>query len=236
MRQPFPALPPRSCEHCGEGFSKPYTESRLTFSKRRFCSQACKKSAQIGASTSKLGKKYRDNASRVPCRICGKPTRYHGTEMNSKFGLVHCGSDKCRKASAALKRTNQRRGYAMGLERGTAKPPQTTWRDVKIVSDAERTIEPWFVERGWSAQYDYTVGRTQHPRWFRFDFADPARKLYVEIDGRVHQKEERVARDARKDQIMKEKGWRCLRIPAPLVIGQFDVATLMVESWLKTLN
>lgn len=229
-------ITPRRCEHCDKAFEKPYTESRLTYSKRRFCSQVCKKAAQIGRPTAKRGQKYRDNRKRIPCRICGKPTQYHGTELSDHYGMVHCGADECRAASSSLKRARQRRGYAKGLERGTVKPPQKTWRDVKVISDAEAMIEPWFTDRGWLAQYGFTTNRTDHPRWFRLDFAAPSKKLYVEIDGRVHHKPERIERDRRKDAIMGERGWRCLRVPAQLVSRDFNTATFHIETWLKSLK
>ncbi len=52
--------------------------------------------------------------------------------------------------------------------------------------------------------------RRQHPiPPYIADFACPARKLVVELDGRYH--DETVERDQNRDAVLTEQGWRVLR-------------------------
>jgi len=53
--------------------------------------------------------------------------------------------------------------------------------------------------------------RRQHPiDRFTADFACPAAKLVVELDGNSH--DERVESDATRDAFLGERGWRVMRI------------------------
>ncbi|RYX81134.1 endonuclease domain-containing protein [bacterium] len=52
--------------------------------------------------------------------------------------------------------------------------------------------------------------RRQHPiPPYIADFACLAKKLVIELDGRVH--DETVERDRNRDQVIEEQGWRVLR-------------------------
>lgn len=54
--------------------------------------------------------------------------------------------------------------------------------------------------------------RRQHPIGrFTADFACPKAKLVVELDGNSH--DERVEQDAVRDELLRECGWRTLRVP-----------------------
>lgn len=49
---------------------------------------------------------------------------------------------------------------------------------------------------------------------YSIDFAWPAKKIALEIDGEQHQRfEEQIASDQRKDALLKEAGWTVCRIP-----------------------
>ena len=55
------------------------------------------------------------------------------------------------------------------------------------------------------------------------DFVCVDAKLIVELDGRPHDKREQQAHDKRRDEWLKARGWRVLRFPNDLVIGDFEV-------------
>ncbi len=55
----------------------------------------------------------------------------------------------------------------------------------------------------------YVVGR------YIADFAVPARRLVIEVDGAYHAT--RRGADARRDRELGRRGWRMLRLPAELV-------------------
>lgn len=68
----------------------------------------------------------------------------------------------------------------------------------------------------------YVVGR------FIADFAVPARRLVIEVDGAYHAAR-RVA-DARRDRELNRRGWRVLRLPAELVAQQLGEAVARVRA------
>ena len=59
------------------------------------------------------------------------------------------------------------------------------------------------------------------------DFAAPGVKLVIEVDGGSHIG--RVTVDARKDRALVRLGYRVLRLPAELVLGQLPVAVECVR-------
>lgn len=154
---------------------------------------------------------------KVPCRICGQPTRYNGGPTSHLVGSVHCGSAECREASRAQKNAaiaaRHIADYATGKRRGA----RSAWSRVPRISPEEQMLAPALLAAGWIQQLNVLtdVSDVRLPRYFVFDFALPERRLYVEIDGSVHRL--RRERDARKDTMMAERGWRGLRLPAALV-------------------
>ena len=58
------------------------------------------------------------------------------------------------------------------------------------------------------------------------DFAAPAVRLVVEVDGGCH--DERRRADARRDRVLLERGWRVLRLAAETVERDIEVAVLRV--------
>ena len=63
------------------------------------------------------------------------------------------------------------------------------------------------------------------------DFAAPAARLVVEVDGGVHR--DRVRADARRDRELGRLGWRVLRLPDELVRRELDAAVVLVRAALS---
>ncbi len=59
------------------------------------------------------------------------------------------------------------------------------------------------------------------------DFAAPAVKLIVEVDGTWHRGRERL--DARRDRALGKAGWRVVRLRAKLVLGDLPAAVALVR-------
>jgi len=74
----------------------------------------------------------------------------------------------------------------------------------------------------------YRVGR------FVADFAAPAVRLVVEVDGPWHAR--RRAADERRDRVLERAGWRVVRLPAELVEREFAVAVERVREVLVLLG
>ena len=59
------------------------------------------------------------------------------------------------------------------------------------------------------------------------DFAAPAVRLVVEVDGAYHLG--RATADARRDRRLERLGWRVVRIPAEVVVGNLAAAVEVVR-------
>lgn len=219
------------CEVCGATIVKPPTCSMANWPKRRFCSQACKRQSQIGQPSVLRGRSYGPSmAQRLPCRVCGEPTRYHGIPSNPRAALVRCDRQDCRDESRAKK--NQRIAERAKSMYASGERPRLigNWQRVRTVSAEEEALAPWFKSIGWTPQYRFVPGTNQ--RSFRLDFADSERRLDVEIDGTSHRFPERQRRDAARDATLIAGGWRVLRIQAKDVQADAESVRARILAWI----
>jgi len=63
---------------------------------------------------------------------------------------------------------------------------------------------------------------------FIADFACPAARVVVEVDGGVHLARARL--DAHRDVLLRRAGWRVLRIPASLVTSNIAAAVALIRA------
>jgi very-short-patch-repair endonuclease len=76
-------------------------------------------------------------------------------------------------------------------------------------TSAERTL--WRLLRGGAV--DNLRFRRQHPiDRYVADFACVTLKLAIEVDGRIHEDEERTLRDLARTEVIERLGWQVLRI------------------------
>jgi very-short-patch-repair endonuclease len=80
---------------------------------------------------------------------------------------------------------------------------------------------PWFenlttIERNVWNDIRY-LGLPFYPQFpvnrYYIDFANPFKKIAIEVDGKIHQEAEVAAKDERRDEYLKSKGWAIYRIP-----------------------
>lgn len=95
--------PPQLCAWCHE----PMLRSRhKTCSKK--CRQALHDEAIRGKPTGRKGLKLPSRGlSYIPCRICGKPTRFNGTPAHPRWGTKACDNPDCQAKSKLITRQNQ---------------------------------------------------------------------------------------------------------------------------------
>src|SRR6266436_1101793 len=214
----------KTCIQCGSMFAS----GRLgpsDWAKRRFCGKPC----WYAWKTDQPSK-----AVMIPCRVCGAPTSYRAS-VTDHIGLVHCGSAQCREESKRQKNEAIRTTHLSDYASGKRAKLRDNWSKVPRVSAEELLLKSWFDERGWDAQYKCVPGgisSVKLPRCFWLDFALPDRRMYVEIDGSIHRL--RKERDARKDKILSDRGWKGLRVPASLVRSDLTAAIKMIEAWTLT--
>jgi very-short-patch-repair endonuclease len=90
--------------------------------------------------------------------------------------------------------------------------------------------------RLWSALRARKLGvqfRREVPLAGRYivDFAAPAARLIVEVDGSCHVRRE--ATDRRRDRELEALGWRVVRVEAEVVMRELGVAVALVTAALK---
>ena len=99
--------PPQLCAWC----QRPMVRSK----RRRTCSKECQRSLHDESIRGKPGRrgvknKAISNASYIPCRICGEPTKTAGTPKHPRWGKKACDKPECQAASKLITRQNQSNG------------------------------------------------------------------------------------------------------------------------------
>lgn len=226
-------VPSKACVQCGEIYYKKTTTSKRSWSKQRFCSPRCKSEPQKGKPPWNKGLKLGSNPTMLPCRICGQPTKYHGTKSHPHYGKVHCGRDECRGMSRQIK--NDRIQASLKDHVQKHGPFGGSWLGVSTVSREERLLEPWLESLGWESQYQFNTGvhTNKLPRFYKLDFALPSMRLYIEVDGKSHRSPERREKDAYRDALMQRRGWTGLRIPAKAVRNDPASVKRRILDWLN---
>ena len=62
------------------------------------------------------------------------------------------------------------------------------------------------------------------------DFVAPARRLIVEVDGGYHRAPAQRRSDTRRDRRLQRAGYRVVRLPAELVLGELHAAVAIVRA------
>ncbi len=101
-------------------------------------------------------------------------------------------------------------GLARSLRRNANTPEQIAW-------EALRT----FRQQGYPVRRQHPVGR------FVVDFAIVKEKLAIEIDGGVHAFAPVAEKDANREKVILEMGWRLLRVPAEAAMSRDHLCALV---------
>jgi len=147
--------------------------------------------------------------------------------------MVRCSKPECIEASRKLKNENISKKAKEMYANGERVAPDNAWSKVQRISKEEKLISPWLESLEFVPQFKFltNVHTNKLPRMFRLDFALPEHNLYIEIDGSVHRF--RKERDARRDSMMKERGWIGLRIPSNSINSDIDSVKQRVLSWMQ---
>jgi very-short-patch-repair endonuclease len=105
---------------------------------------------------------------------------------------------------------------------------QRAWVNRWCLTESEARL--WSVLRARKLGVQF---RRQAPLAGRYivDFAAPAARLVVEVDGSCHARRE--AADKRRDRALEALGWRVVRVEAELVMRELAVAVALVTAALK---
>lgn len=78
---------------------------------------------------------------------------------------------------------------------------------------------------------DYETERSFHK--FFLDFAWPEKRLCVEIDGELHRYKKQQINDAEKDRLLKEEGWKELRLTWSFIQSNKERTKEIVKKFLE---
>jgi hypothetical protein len=70
----------------------------------------------------------------------------------------------------------------------------------------------------------------------RIDIAIPSLKLAIEVDGLSHVKQKQKESDAKKEQILKERGWTLLRFWNAEILGDLPSVLMRIEAAMTVLQ
>lgn len=78
---------------------------------------------------------------------------------------------------------------------------------------------------------DYETERSFHK--FFLDFAWPEKRLCIEIDGELHRYKKQQINDAEKDRLLKEEGWKELRLTWSFILSHKEQIKEIVKIFLE---
>jgi very-short-patch-repair endonuclease len=70
--------------------------------------------------------------------------------------------------------------------------------------------------------------------YYLLDFADPVRKLNIEVDGPEHQQEKSLEADKVRDEWLTSQGWTILRVTNEEVLSSIDSVKEKIRSLVMT--
>ena len=110
-------------------------------------------------------------------------------------------------------------------------PEKTAWRQSNM-SYPEKVFLEKIKELKWSEKYLIVLEKSIYP--YFIDFAFENEKVALEIDGSQHLLPERVDSDLKKDNLLKDNGWRIIRITAKEIISNLDNIIPEIEKFLES--
>jgi very-short-patch-repair endonuclease len=158
------------------------------------------------------GKHINDLRRELYCQHCGKLSttitglKVHEKSCNNNPNRV----DGCMKGFKKTKEQSLK--TSIGLKKAYQEGRAQGW--MSSHSSHKSYPEKWFEQvianEFFDKNYDYDL-QVGH---YAIDFAWQKKKLYIEIDGQQHERDERQkASDIKKDEFLTKRGWKVLRIP-----------------------
>lgn len=190
------------CENCG----KPHNG---LFATGRFCCRKCSNSFSLKQKRNERYAKVRETFAKRRiffervCDYCQKP--FFTMKESQRFCSAECSKSAPKSEKTLTKMSNAARRNA--IRRHQKGDTNFGWQTRKGSSYPERYFESVFKRRNIVFERERKFGR-----WFA-DFVFEKEKLIIEIDGRQHQKPERIESDKRKDAYISSLGYKVIRVP-----------------------
>lgn len=108
-------------------------------------------------------------------------------------------------------------------------PEATAWRQ-KNMSYPEEMFLKFLTERGYADKFLIQREFSVFPYFIDFAFVDL--KIAIEIDGSQHLHPDRKEKDDLKDALLKENGWRVIRIAESVVKTDWDLIQKVLDEYI----
>jgi len=146
---------------------------------------------------------------RLTCQKCAK--MFHSVKSTTMCCSMSCA------AQLRAENPETRKKLSVAMQSRIASGAHKGWPTrIKLEpSYAEKYVITLLQELNITMERELKIGK-----WF-IDFADPSRKLALEIDGRQHELPDRKLSDEKKDQYLVAAGWQVLRIKWKKITKEF---------------
>ena len=141
---------------------------------------------------------YKIEENRYKCPYCNHISTKIGIVQH--FQMLHTDNGK-----------KLRNKISEGMKKAHAEGRANNWQDSRRKNGVEGSYPEQFFKRVIANEFNdknyisqYRIGK------YALDFAWPAKKLYIEIDGKQHI--DNVEYDENRDKFLEQNGWTCLRI------------------------
>jgi hypothetical protein len=208
----------RTCEFCGATFVVLLSSQP----DRRFCSQSCvnrwkptqpeiREKMYTEERTAKLSQSAKERWAQDTPEV-----------QERKQAFAACGHDPetTAKMAATLRRIGHKPKELGGKGRPLPAPQQ-------MLLDA--------LGSGWEAEITVNTGWAAPPWYYSIDVGNKEIKVAIEADGGSHSGVAPKKRDARKDALLKEKGWTVLRFSNQEILSSLSIVVEKIQSVYMTL-
>ena len=85
---------------------------------------------------------------------------------------------------------------------------------------------------GWTMQHVVKTGLRNkgYPHHYKIDLAQTEKMIAVEVDGETHRGKARARSDRRKDEFLRSKGWKVVRVPNRVAIQETEACAIRINA------
>jgi very-short-patch-repair endonuclease len=200
----------KSCENCS-------LEHDGTYGSGRFCCSKCARSFSTKNKRNEINRKVSKSLAgrghgkiKLICENCKNQFEVNWSKRNQKTCSCSC--------SSSLKWENEEYKTKMSIISSNNAYERHKNDDKTFGWKTRKKLEPSYPEKvtmrvldSLNIQYEYEMPLER----YYVDFAIHDRKIAIEIDGKQHDKPERIITDKLKDELLIKNGWVIYRIKWP---------------------
>lgn len=125
-----------------------------------------------------------------------------------------------------------RKKISESLKRAFSENRAHGWANTKQNKNGMSYPELWFEKFLKNENLDQNYVYNMQFWKYKLDFAWPDKRLCIEIDGNQHLYEDRAKSDREKDELLKEHGWKVLRLTWSFICANTQAAIQIIKEFL----